>query len=408
MSPSKLIIPAIILFILNPFISIVLLGILLAIDKTIDKKFYYIFYLLLAFFLGFINMTKVPESDLGFHASKYLYVSQYSFLDYLSWFEKEPVFYAFNYIFYYISGGSVKFWVFVITVFPYFILFISLDKFHSKVNVNKRYILFSIVLAAFFPQLFSLSAHLIRQFIAGAIIVYFLVDKLIYGNNKWWLAILGVLIHSTSILIFPLAYLSFLKEKLGKGNIVYFVGLIFILFTYQYFAQLLLPYFTGIESIHYILERASVDNTFELEKFSALNYVFIGVLLVITLYNQYKEELDINITGFNHLANIILLFVIFILMNLRQTELALRLFFYLFFFFPLIVPLVLKKNPFDKKFSFASVSISIILFFFYRLDTGTWNYDDKEKIVLSSSFDFLSRPEPVVYDYTRYSEADAQ
>jgi len=382
----------ILIFLLNPFLALVIFGAYLNMNRKLrPDSYFYLFYFLLALFLSFINMTKVPENDLAYHSTQYLQAKNYSYSGYLDFIGKEVAFYSFNYWFNYFTGGSIKYWVLVLTFASYFPFFVAIHKFQKRVSPDSQYILFSVCLAAFFPQLFSLSAHLMRQFIAGGLLVYFLNEKLIFNSNKWWLAIIGTLLHSSSLILFALAYVWFLKERPNKRNFHYFLILFFILGTYQVVSQLLLPIFSDSMSVSYALTRASKDTKFDLGSFAAINYFFIATLLYILFKEVYVKNLQKIISGVEHFGNIIVILTFFILINLQQSELSNRLFFYLCFFFPFIIPIALKRQSFSiiRKV----LTLSIILFFLYRLEFGTWTYDSISELLSSSTYSFLSREE---------------
>lgn len=382
----------ILLFLINPFVCIVCFAVYLNFQRKVNRKQFYFFYFLLAVFLGFINVTKLPESDLAYHASGYTDARGVTIYQYLLSLKfKEFIFYAYNYIFYYLSGGSVKFWILTITFLGYFPFFIAIHSFQVKISGKPNYIIFSICIAAFFPQLFSLSAHLIRQFIAGSIALYFLVEKLVYKKNKWWLIFLGAFIHSTSIIIFAMGLVPFLKKRPNVTNISKYGFLVLILGGYQILSQSLLSTFSETAGIGYALERASRDTTFELAAFSITNYIFILILAFLLIKRVYVNNLDKKINGVEFISNIIFIQIFFILINLHQAELSNRLFFYLCFFFPLIIPLQFQQSNYGVLRKI--LTLFLIYFFSYRLILGTWHYATIAEIMKSNFFDFIFRKE---------------
>lgn len=382
----------ILLFLINPFLCILCFAVYLNYQKIIQTKLFYFFYFLLAIFLGFINMTKIPESDLAYHASGYTDARGVTIYQYLLSLKfKEFIFYAYNYIFYYLSGGSVKFWILTISFLGYFPFFIAIHRFQVKISAKPYYVIFAICLAAFFPQLFSLSAHLIRQFIAGSIALYFLVDKLVYKKNKWWLIIFGAFIHSSSIILFIFGFMPFLKERPNLFNASKYIVFGLILGGYQILSKSLLSTFSDTAGIGYALERASKNTTFELAAFNVTNYIFIIILSYLLIKKVYVNNLDKKINGVEFIANIIFIQIFFILTNIDQSELSNRLFFYLCFFFPLIIPLQLQQSNYGilRKI----LTLFLIVFFAYRLMIGTWHYATIAEIISSNFFDFILRKE---------------
>ena len=406
----ELLLSSIFLFVVNPFIAVMIVFHLLYSKLVLPKERLINFLIwFLAFFLAFINLTKIPENDLHFHGLQYTQVKGFSLLGYLKAIYKEPMGYIFNYVCYHLSGGSLKFWILSFSLISYLFFFKAIKLFFLKIKAPINLIVLGLILGAFFPQLFSLSAHLIRQFIASAIFIYFAVDKIFYKNNKWWLVVLGVLTHASSLILFSLVYLKFLGNFKQYRFINIF--LIILLLFYQKIADLLLPVFGGISPfVRYILERASRNTNFDLGSFPWLNFVMMLVMIIIVLiskklvgryFNKSKiteesendsSELEQNFIFF---FTIMIILSFFILSNLHQSELSIRLFFYLFFYFPFVFPLLIGRFKNRAIISYF-ISVLFIFFFAYRLEFGVWHYASLFEIVTSSVFSFLTRPEPVI------------
>ena len=406
----ELLLSSIFLFVVNPFIAVMIVFHLLYSKLVLPKERLINFLIwFLAFFLAFINLTKIPENDLHFHGLQYTQVKGFSLLGYLKAIYKEPMGYIFDYVCYHLSGGSLKFWILSFSLISYLFFFKAIKLFFLKIKAPINLIVLGLILGAFFPQLFSLSAHLIRQFIASAIFIYFAVDKIFYKNNKWWLVVLGVLTHASSLILFSLVYLKFLGNFKQYRFINIF--LIILLLFYQKIADLLLPVFGGISPfVRYILERASRNTNFDLGSFPWLNFVMMLVMIIIVLiskklvgryFNKSKiteesendsSELEQNFIFF---FTIMIILSFFILSNLHQSELSIRLFFYLFFYFPFVFPLLIGRFKNRAIISYF-ISVLFIFFFAYRLEFGVWHYASLFEIVTSSVFSFLTRPEPVI------------
>lgn len=387
------------IFLLNPFFGIIFTFNMLFVKAVKYKsKLISTFVIFLSFFLAFINITKIPENDLKFHASQYLLAKNYTLINYLQHIEKEPLGYVFNYLMYFLSNGSIKFWVMTFSFFSYLLFFTSIKRFYTKLEMPTHSLVLSLVLAAFFPQLFSLSAHLIRQFIASSIFIYFAVDKILYDKNKWWLALTGILIHGSSLLLYVFIYFKFIGNF--KKHKILNISLIILLLFYQSIAKILFFMLGGVHpAIDYILKRASQDTTYDLGGFQLLNFVLMLIMIVIVFFStkdSYIKIRGINIqleknVKFFFFTMIILSF--FILLNLRQSELSNRLFFYLFFYFPFVIPFGFTKI---KQRAFVSYGLSIIfmVYFTYRLEIGVWSYASLSELGTKTFFGFLNYPEP--------------
>lgn len=388
-------------FLLNPFAGVILLFNLLFSNLRVPKKrLTNLFIVFLSLFLSFINITKIPENDLVHYRLHYLMAGDYKLADYLSEFGKEPLYFVFNYTVFHISNGSVKFWLIVITFLSYFLFLTAIKRFFYKVEASVNQLIFGLMLAAFFPQLFSLTAHLIRQCIAASIFVYFAVDKVFYKNNKWWLPIIGILFHASSLLLFPLIYLKFLGN-FKKYRIINIL-LIIVLMSYQSITKFLINIIGGMnETIDYILLRASEDTFFDLGEFPMINFVMMifMIVIVLTMKKFAAEQLQKEQSGssidkdLKFFFSTMIILSLFIVANLHQSELSNRLFFYLFFYFPFVFPLFTKrfKQRTQLNYFFAVI---FVLFFIYRLEFGVWTYAPLQELFTTSSFSFLFSVEP--------------
>lgn len=392
------------LFLLNPFVGcLILLNYLFAVIKRNNTKLYTLLAIFLAIFLGLINTTKVPENDIVWHTQYFLKSADFSLFGYLVFVGKDPFFYIFNYIFYYLSNGNVSLWMFTFTFLSYILFFISILKFSKKVKFSNSQILLALVLAAFFPQLFSLSAHLIRQFVASAIFIYVAIDKIFYEKNKWWLVIIGLFTHSSVFMLLPLVYLNFLGDF--KRNKILNIIILVLLLSYQLVARVLLLVVGKINILlTYVLTRATGDTTFDLGGFQLMNFILMFVMLGIAFYyykndklsnpmqNNLKEhciEFDKHHQQLRHFFSILLYLSVFILANIKQSELSNRLFFYLFFFFPFVFPLLFNYKIKGSKYMNYGVSMFFILFFIYRLANGTWTYLPLTDLFSNSIFTYI-------------------
>lgn len=389
------------LFLLNPFAGVLFLLHLLFSNLHIPrKKLTNLFIICISFLLSFINFTKIPENDLIHYTIEYMVVSEYSFSDYLIQYGKEPLYFVFNYIIFYLSNGSVKFWLIAVTFISYFFFLTAVKKFFYKIEGYKYQLVFGLAIAAFFPQLFSLTAHLIRQCIAASIFVFFAVDYLFYKNNKWWLPIIGVLFHASSLLLFPLVYFKFLGD-FKKYRIINIV-VIALLLSYQEIASVLDSLIGGKNTtIDYILSRAISDTTHDLGKFPVVNLVMMIFMVFVVVSRkkiEQKEEhnknkfLEVNL-GMNRFFFMMVFLSLFIVANLHQSELSNRLFFYLFFFFPFVFPLFIAKFKQGAIISYL-FAVLFILFFIYRLEYGVWTYAPLNELLTSSTFSFIFSIEP--------------
>ena len=148
----------IIIFLINPLISIIFLIIFYVNNdnlKLFDKR---LFFILLSIFLGTINASRAIEGDLGFYYGVFNSVGENTFVDYFinySSSNKEIGYSILNFLGYFISFGSWKLYITFITILIYMPLYLAIDKYYKS---NSSIITVSgVLLISLFFQFFSLS-----------------------------------------------------------------------------------------------------------------------------------------------------------------------------------------------------------------------------------------------------------
>lgn len=388
--------PFIILFVLIfpflPFISVLLFTINIAASPRISKLTFYLFFALLSIYLGLINVTKVPESDLINYYEYFFSVKDFPFLTYIFLVGKEPVFFIFNYIIYYLTNGSIDFYILITTIIAYTFFFSAILNFFQAIKASQKVVLFAIFFAAFFPQFFSISAHLVRQFMAASILFYALVQKIFYQKTVWPFLLLAVLTHSTSLLFMPLLYFNTLRKKLNFKIVIMLMVLFYIIPILIGFASELLTKITGNNFLTYAFIRATKQNLFGFQPIDPLQLVLMGIMVFILFIRQYgisKFNNNNSTMGFFHFTNIFFIFCIFILVNFSRDDLAQRFSFYSYFFLPLILPLAFNLKSENSRYIRIVISILIIMFFIYRLAYGPWEYGPITQLLFGNVFNFF-------------------
>ncbi|RED48936.1 EpsG family protein [Seonamhaeicola aphaedonensis] len=411
------------IFLINPFIGVMSVLFCFFFNLKLDEnKLVNLLIIFLSIFLSFINLTKIPENDLMFHSSQYLLAEKFTLMGYLGAIRKEPLGYAFNYLMYYISGGSVKVWVLTFSLVSYSLFFFAIKKFYYKIQFPLYILVLALVLGAFLPQLFSLSAHLIRQFIASCIFIHFAIENIFYGKNRWWMAVLGVLMHASSLLLYSFIYFKFLGDfkKYGILNTLIIIALFF----YQSIAYGLLLVVGGVnDSLDYILERANRDTHFDLGNFQFMNFIMMAAMIIVALTSkgviQKKLERQEEVNSLSKTEvktesvkieknvkfffSTMIILSFFIVLNLKQSELSNRLFFYLFFYLPFVIPLFLLKFK-QRSLLALLMSTTMIVYFTYRLEFGVWTYAPLSELVTNSFFSYINYPEPTIETRKIYYE----
>tara|TARA_B110000027_G_scaffold134016_1_gene164442 strand:- start:3879 stop:5039 length:1161 start_codon:yes stop_codon:yes gene_type:complete len=368
------------IFLISPMLGIAFTFVSLSLHhESKNKSLISFFYI--GLFLGIINTLKVPVSDLENYFSMYTYGHDLGFLPYVLSFGKEPFFMLFNYIIYELTSGSFNFYLAIFTILCYMLIFQSIWIVHNRIRLSRYTFIMAICVASFFPNIFLLSAHLMRQFMAASIILFVLVN---FGFNKkrgYILFIIAILTHSTA-LVFSFLYLPFLKQKISSSKIViYAIIMLLIGSAIAAFSSTFLDLFEDIPVLSYVFYRLNGTVVqWETENISILSFL----LQFFVLLSFYKAT---NLARFqlNNLIQILFITSLFLFMfvavNYSNTEIALRFSFYLYFLFPVAVyflPSLSFKNTNIKNEKFLSCIIFIIFpsWFFYKLNYGEWEYNN--------------------------------
>lgn len=378
---------AILIFLINPILGIF---VTILISLSYKSEFCIVgLIVMLSTFLGLINTTKFLESDIIGYSNIFELSKKQSFIKYIKEIGKEPLYYSFMYLFGKVLNTNFKFFLLIQTFIAYFFYLYSIFRFQNKLALNRLSVLFSLGLATLFFELFSLSAHIMRQFLAASLLLYYIVIKIFYDQNKWWYLISVIFIHSTTILFVPLIFFSFLKKKINtnriflviliSGTIIFLLPIISILIVDK----------MGIGIFTYIFYKSlepNFDDGVQVSKIA----IFINIFLFIySLTRNYIIKIyNVHEIHFNH---IIIFLTIFIIILINQPLLAYRFSFYSYFILPMIMPIVLSRKTLGSFFPYlGTIIIAFMIFrFMFKLENGVFTYASLSNILSSTIFNYL-------------------
>lgn len=378
------------LFIANPLLAITLLSGYLLFSKK-NNTFLIVFACFLtALFNGLVNATKVPENDLIWYLSGYLDAGKMPFLQYIYSFGltgngKELGFSTFNYFLYLLGGDNTKLYIIFLTLTTYSFLNLAVFKFGKALQIPKAYVITAVFVMAFTPYIFTMSAQLLRQFLAASVLMYVLINKLFYHQNSIVLIIFMIFCHSSAIFFVPYLFLPFLKKPFSVKTFLLLSAILGV----QIIASIGSSLFSSVPLLKYAFDRASKDTEFELEPLNLVKIITVVILTILPFYFIYyiKPRLKDN-NGLVHFFNILFILSFFILANMQQAELSVRFNFYLWPFFPFIFLIYIwyfRLNPIQLQL----LIIGIIFFYIYYLDAGTWEYKLGNGIFFNTFFNYL-------------------
>lgn len=372
------------LFCISPISSILFAFLYLLFKKNVRTREYFYFVFLFSVLLGILNAGKIPENDLIMYKFWYEDVKNYDFVGYLFYHGREPLFFLYNYLIYYLTFGSFEAYLVIHTAICYSIMGYAILRMHKVFKFPKEYLVTSILVLFLFPHLFSLSVHLMRQFLAASILLLFTIDVAFYNKKRIVLFLAALMVHTTAFL-FAILYL--IKKIKSTKLVMLFVILTFGAFTILVFkfSNSFLDGSSETNMINYGITRLqNRDESIELQKLSILHFALF-IFIVLGFY-QLRQNWKMKNRGV--LLYLSTLLLTFISINYNDTELALRISFYMFFLFPISLYFFLKSSKVIKynKDKRVIASLFLIVFsswFIYKLYNGVWTYQHIERVLFT-------------------------
>ncbi len=371
------------IFIMNP-----LIGISTEIYNSFKrKKVSSLLVVLISVFLGLINTTKKYESDLLTYFNEFQLAADLSFFEYLSSLGKDSFFYGAMYFFHWVA--SFELFVFFFTFFSYYFLLKAVRLFYEKI-ANNTDAFFAVLFAVLFFEIFSLSAHLVRQFLAFSILLYYLVNKVILGKNKWSYLIAAIFIHTTMVFFLPLVFVPITRKKINiKRGVVIVIILAIVLRTYQDIAIWFLERAEFNNVFTYLLVRLSKKTISDGIDVPQILLVFNTIVLLLALLLNYgfkRKELY-------HFNNCIIFVVLLVLLTAESHPLLSYRYGYLAYTFSaFLVPIFIGKRFIGGMASIVIKSLALLVLltnFIIKFDNGTWKYAPIDDLVYKSAFNYF-------------------
>ena len=373
-----------VLLCVSPILGLAIACIIFSVKKN-DRFVTHVVFVYFGLFLGIINTLKIPESDLLNYILFFENAGSYNFINYLAIENKEYFYFSLNYLFYYITNGDFNIFLIFITALSYYCLFYSVRMLHKHLNLDQNAYWIALIVMFLFPNLFTMSAHLMRQFLGLSLISVFLVKNIVKGNKASIpFFILAVLSH-TSTLVFALAFIPLLKKRLSSKKLVQLIVFTILIVLS---GEVFMAYLSNLPVIGFAFERygrrdAANWNTESLGVLSLL----IQLVVIMFLYVGIVKKEQFKKSQINLLFNMVLLLVIFVLINYNNTEISGRFNFYTYLFLPFSMYffniIFLIKNTKIKRLINSMVLVLFLFWFVFKLNYGTWQFSNLEKLVLT-------------------------
>lgn len=387
-----------IFFIINPTLGLIM-SLLIAINSNNDydnnHRDLITFMIITAAWISLINITKSISGDQGVYTRIFLSVPEVGFKGtvFNAWggSGKEPVFSLITWLLYWLTFGSVRLYYFIISFAIYIFHYLAAYKLFKKMDIPKGALICGVLILTFFTQYFVMTLQIIRQVLAGAIVIYALVYRAVEGRNNWIFLATAVLIHTSAVFIALLSLVPWFYSWMNIKRIVVVLGCFIPFIVFNGIIGNLFGGSTGINALDYGLSMYgntgySDGGTMAL---SVMLFIFIPLMVVagkilFKYRHDYIVEDDFEKMRMETILPIVyicILLLIFVMSFTKSPLIQYRFFYYSYSFIPLLLPVLFEKYPWSKPYWALSSTFFIFRFFMTHNESG-WIY--------ASVFDILS------------------
>ena len=363
------------LFFLQPILAIVALTVICLLSERASPLLPFVLVAMLSIYLGLLNLVKLPESDQVVYLQWLGLAREQGLIEFLAISPKEPGYCLYMYLLANVPWSNDGLFIFVSTFLPYGIVLIALARFGSRLNLPTHAIVGVLILIAFFPVLFNNSAHLMRQFLAGAFIAWFYIEDTSGSKSRWWILLLAISFHTTALVFVPLAVAGSIR-KCSPGILLtialFFLSSVFLLLK---FAK---PFMTSIPYLGDIFQRAISGAYVEHTPLGMAPLLLLFAVFSFSLYKLYigirSRQVATRTAGYNLFITTFFLSLFIGWAHITgETMLATRFLLYICFLTGPLLLLALVDAPYKKVFTGAAL-VTIPIYFAYTVVNGVWTY----------------------------------
>jgi hypothetical protein len=374
---------ALALFVVAPFLTLALLLALAFASRHIPRWFLLLTIVLCSAYLGLVNVTKLPESDLEVYFQSFEDARKLDLPSFLLLNGREPLYYVSLYYFSNLPGVDTRLYVFLSTLVPYVLFLGAMLALCERLRIERKTSLSLLLVLAFFPQLFSLSAHLMRQFLASALMMAFLAELACRGRRRWKLGLSAAMVHYSAFLVLALSVVKKMRAVSGVRTLPIYAIALFGLYA---LAVLVAPYLLNVPILGLIFGRIANGEGADLEPLTLVALATAGLFLVIAVYSLGRAGVDSPAPEGEwaiSLSTITICAVVLISSAQPMlSEIATRYFFYLYFLIGLVLPFVLSRFVLAGLLV-RGLAVLAIPMFFLRLSGGGWHYADVSDLLFA-------------------------
>lgn len=332
---------------------------------------------MLSLYLGCLAVTKEHLGDFLEYSRLFYEVPKYNFFSYLLLFGKEPLYYGYTYLAYYLFLGNWNVFVISITVANYLFLSYGLLKTAEYLHTSINNVVVALFFMAFFFQEFAAIGNMFRQGLAQSITLAFLVRWYLEGKRSWWLALCAVGIHTSCLPVLFVGLLPVIRRKLEWRTLVkllVMMGLaaVFFLYVGGYLAHL--PFIGYIFSRATDYERLLATDSWQTEVGLQPSMIVLLLLLGGMIVYLYRK-LDSSVLFVLINLNLMLLLMMIVCHIGEMYYLLMRYFFYIYAFQNVLFLIFLHENRFfQRTVPRLSVVVLMMSYFFYQFSHNIFSY----------------------------------
>lgn len=380
-------------FSLQPFFSLISLVLIMISMQRIKIFYLYMIIILGSTYIGLINITKYPESDLYTYLFSFNQAKDLTFVNFMVLNSREPLYYALIFLIGNIPYVTENHFLFISSFLPYMIFLSAVLRLCLYLDLNRRLTILFLILLLFFPQLFNISAHLLRQFLASAICTHVIVSYLTTARARIMLAAAAFFIHFFVSLLFFLLIITRLTHSRRLPISVTYIGSITLMCAGIYVLQVVVsalpvPLMFAPLASRILNPAGSID----FSSLGVINYTFIFIIICSSIYNITCSKKFLRTDSFYIVHKAVITFCLMIIVSSffpSFSEVTLRFSMLLYFISGIVLPY--SYNLMDKKVYqeiTALLAGVVILMFFVNSQNGTWQYAKILELLVWSPLNF--------------------
>lgn len=386
----------VLIFCIVPLIGLSLALIVALSNRGSSRRDLYLLFLLLAIYIGCINSTKIPESDQFMYYDAYRLVPHRTFMQSLmgiygsfqDYSTKEMGFGLFNFVGYYVSGGSYALFVVLGTVLMYMLYYDGIYRYFHYVKVDRPglYIIAGVLMLTFFTQFFNLTIHLERQYLATSFVVYALIRTITENKVNWSFLIIGLSMHTSLGIFLPIFLLRQFKKNLDlKWSVAIILLLVIAMSSLNFILGSL---FSAGDS--YVMGRLQDMNEEGREDRMSISLVLMLAVPMVfvslkNIWMDYREFMRDEV-----LLYLVYLFILIFALSNPNNTMQYRFFMMTYSFVPFILPMLFRKATSCCKLYLSFVSLFLIVRFFLTFDDISFKFAPCEDVMTMNIFSLFN------------------